>query len=145
MNNQKRPWFVQLCVLVMVGVLGSCSMTGEQLAYDELDSTDEDADKRVVLSQLHYEIETTGMGATCSSDIECRTIAVGHRPCGGPEFYHAYAVSTTNLTDLMRMVTRYNKMQNELKISGKEATECYVIQDPGARCDNEHCALNYIP
>lgn len=79
--------------------------------------------------------------AACDSDSQCRTVAVGHKACGGPAGYLAWSSkrsSEAKLKDLARRQAEAEKAENE----GKGLmSNCAVTVDPGAVCRAARCEL----
>ena len=74
--------------------------------------------------------------AVCTSDADCRTIAVGDKACGGPESYLAWSARQTDpqrLADAAQRYTSERKAQNQQ--SGM-VSNCAFVTDPGARCES---------
>ena len=71
--------------------------------------------------------------ASCRSDAQCRTIAVGQRACGGPEMYLAWSTRRTALADLERAVAAF-EAASQPALPGRSASICVFLHDPGAVC-----------
>lgn len=135
-----------LGVAVLALFLGGCAgMTGEQIASEETDPADENSVKYSKLNEMQMRIEMVTSESSCTSDFQCRTIAVGKRPCGGPEAFYAYSASNADTTTLIDMVSEYNRVQSSISVKRPRSAECRVITDPGARCVNQRCILKFIP
>lgn len=135
-----------LIVLALGGLLQGCAgISAEQVASDELDATDEEMLQRHQLSQIQLEIEELALRATCTIDAQCQTIGVGTRPCGGAEYYYAYSQGETDMTTLLELVSKYNQIQKKLPVKSAEMAECYHLSDPGARCVDRRCMINFVP
>lgn len=135
-----------LYVAVLAFFLGGCAgMTGEQIASEEIDTSDENSVKYGKLNELQMRIEMVTSESSCSSDLQCRTIAVGRRSCGGPESFYAYSASNADTTTLIDLVSEYNRLQSTIDPKRVRTPECRVITDPGARCVNQRCILKFIP
>jgi len=70
--------------------------------------------------------------AACDDDAQCRTIAIGTKACGGPEYYLAWS---TKRTDPIALVNAANETvappgarRSQLR------SNCMVVTDPGAFC-----------
>lgn len=79
--------------------------------------------------------------ATCTEHGQCRTVAVGANPCGGPQEYLPYSMMRTNEKDLLAVAERYKaERQAQNKASGMVST-CRYLPDPGAVCTSGSCQL----
>lgn len=79
--------------------------------------------------------------AACDNSQQCRTLAYGHKACGGPERYLAYSTrrsDSARLSDLARQLADERRRQDERE--GMMST-CSVVADPGATCRAGRCVL----
>lgn len=79
--------------------------------------------------------------AACDNSQQCRTLAYGHKACGGPEKYLAYSTrrsDSARLSDLARQLADERRRQDERE--GMMST-CSVVIDPGATCRAGRCVL----
>lgn len=83
-----------------------------------------------------------GVGAaSCTDSSQCRTLAVGERACGGPEYYLPWSSAVSRAEDLRSLAERYRQQRKaELAASG-ELSDCRMVADPGARCVASVCQL----
>jgi hypothetical protein len=73
--------------------------------------------------------------ADCSNDSQCRTIAIGMKPCGGPEAYLAWSTQNTDPAKLQHAVSNYNSVRSkEISPSSDRMSDCALVGDPGAVC-----------
>jgi hypothetical protein len=80
-------------------------------------------------------IESLVGDAACDADAQCRTIGIGHKPCGGPTRYIAWSTLRTDAQALQAAVARQAAEQRrEQTIEGRAST-CEVVPDPGAYCE----------
>ncbi|RUO78367.1 hypothetical protein [Pseudidiomarina taiwanensis] len=82
------------------------------------------------LSQLDKEIRSMAGTAVAQSAQQCRVVAVGSRPCGGPEYYLAYSVSSVDETQLLALVTEYSEMRQGFDAQQGIVGTCEVIPEP---------------
>lgn len=108
------------CVWVsMLGPMPGC-------AADTTAPADSAALHRAILAEIGE--------AGCDSDVQCRTIAIGAKACGGPQAYLAYSIKGTSEDRLHRLVARQREAQKaELARSGL-VSDCAMVSDPGAVC-----------
>ena len=91
---------------------------------------------------LWPQIQANIGAASCDSSAQCRTLAVGHKSCGGPESYVAYSTKSGDSARLVRLGEQYaaaRKAENER--SGM-VSNCMMMVDPGATCAANRCVLN---
>ena len=78
--------------------------------------------------------------AVCSTDADCRTIAVGDKACGGPESYLAWSARQTDPQTLAAVAEQYTSERKAQNRQSGMVSNCAFVTDPGARCENEHHA-----
>lgn len=90
--------------------------------------------------------------ARCTSDAQCRTVGVGHKPCGGPGGYLAWStLATPDEAALNQAVERHATAQREEQRRSGRQSNCIAARDPGARCaavpegGAKRCGLNGSP
>jgi hypothetical protein len=71
--------------------------------------------------------------ARCSGDHECRTIAYGSRPCGGPAGFLAWSVRGTDRSALESAL----RSASGAGAPGDRFSTCELLADPGATCRKE--------
>lgn len=95
------------------------------------------------LIALKADIQAIALTSICSEDFECRYIAFGSKPCGGPWEFLIYSTSidTINITAL---VERYNAMETEYNADCNPVSDCSTPQPPiGFGCENNQCIPIY--
>lgn len=73
--------------------------------------------------------------AVCTSDADCRTIAVGDKACGGPESYLAWSARQTDPQRLAAAAERYASERKAQNRQSGMVSNCAFVTDPGARCE----------
>lgn len=87
------------------------------------------------MEQLKTEIGT----AACDTVQQCKTVAIGHKACGGPESYMAYSTKASDGAKVERLAASYaDQRRTENAKSGMMST-CSVVLDPGATCSAKRC------
>ena len=77
----------------------------------------------------------------CSSDAQCHTLALGERPCGGPESYLPWSSGKTPQAELQALGERYKEERRAANTAGGRASTCQFMMDPGAVCRAGTCQL----
>lgn len=93
----------------------------------------------VAASSLMQQIQSEIGDAGCDTAQQCKTVAIGHKACGGPESYLAWSSKRSDgarIASLAAAHTAERKAQN-LK-SGMMST-CSLVTDPGATCSAGRC------
>ena len=76
----------------------------------------------------------------CESVQDCRAIAFGAKPCGGPWSYLVYSVRATDSARLAQMVARYNEREEELNREEGRMSDCAFVTEPELVCREGLCA-----
>jgi hypothetical protein len=74
-----------------------------------------------------------GDGA-CDDDTQCRTIAVGAKACGGPEYYLAWSTKRTDATALREAAASELTARRNMRVDPRAQSNCMIVADPGAYC-----------
>lgn len=61
---------------------------------------------------------------------QCRLIAFGAKPCGGPRAYLVYSMEATDSTDLARAVAMYTSEDARLNRVLGRASDCALVASP---------------
>lgn len=96
------------------------------------------ADSGATLQALMREIGQ----ARCDSTAQCRTIAVGHKSCGGPERYIAYSSTEGDGARIAELAARHASQRQAEAASDGRVSNCQFVTDPGARCVAQRCTPN---
>jgi hypothetical protein len=72
--------------------------------------------------------------AACERDDQCRTVAVGHKACGGPEAYIAWSTLRTDPKQLEAAAGAYGRRRDVDALPGRRVSDCLFVTDPGAAC-----------
>ena len=79
--------------------------------------------------------------AVCSSDAQCRTLAVGEKACGGPEVWWVFSMASAQADQLPGWAAELTALSRQRNRRGGIASNCQVQPDPGAVCVAQRCLL----
>lgn len=88
-----------------------------------------------LLQQLRSEIGT----AACDTSQQCKTIAVGHKACGGPETYLAWSSKGSDAGKVRTLADAYGAQRKSENIASGMMSTCSAVMDPGASCTAGRC------
>ncbi len=131
---------IRLSRMIPVIIMIVC-IAGLAACNDEEDPLDEAAD-RARLVKMETEIDDLIGEATCKDAKDCRSIAFGDKPCGGPWSYKIYSVSdldSLQLADLADLVDAYNKFNGVLNERYGWMSDCMVVMPPNIDCVEGRC------
>ncbi len=94
---------------------------------------------RVRLENLKSEIDAMIGEAECDGSDDCRYIAFGSKPCGGPWGYLVYSIAVTDSAALAEKVAEYNRAEDELNILLGLGSDCGIPSPPTVGCVQGRC------
>ena len=92
-------------------------------------------------SSLLPQITAMVGAAACTDSTQCRTLAIGAAPCGGPQSYIAWSAAQTPEAPLRALAERYQQEQRATNLSSGVVGICQMATDPGAVCRAATCQL----
>lgn len=90
---------------------------------------------------LYQEIQQEIGSAACDAPAQCRTLAIGHKACGGPERYAAWSTGASDAARLARLGAEYAAARKADNASSGMISNCMLVADPGATCSAGRCVL----
>jgi len=84
--------------------------------------------------ELRAEILRVIGNAPCRNDSQCRAIALGSKPCGGPEGYAAWSTAGTDARELDALAARYKEARQARNQRLGLVSDCAVVPEPPVRC-----------
>lgn len=78
---------------------------------------------------------------TCRDASQCRTIAFGSKPCGGPWKYLVYSTATTDSVQLDALVTEYNAREAAVNQQEGRMSDCSAVPRPRLVVVDGRCAI----
>lgn len=98
------------------------------------------------MKKLHSHIIEKSKNAPCVASLQCKTVGVGAKLCGGPGAYIPYSTTAANVRDFLNEANEFNElsrlgadlMSRDLGL----ASDCAIVSDPGAVCQANRCVLN---
>ena len=95
------------------------------------------------IQDLRISIEELAATSICSDEFECRSIAFGAKPCGGPWSYLIYTTSIDTI-ELETLVSEYNESENNYNLTCGAVSDCSVPTPPsGFSCEENQCIPVY--
>ena len=90
-----------------------------------------------LLQQLQAQIGD----AACDNSAQCRTLAVGSKPCGGPDRYLPWSTKRTDGVTLGKLAAQYAAARQIENRKSDLMSTCELVTDPGAICQQQRCVL----
>ncbi len=122
MNRLMVPVTAALLAVALVGA-AACNNESEYPPTSEKEDL-------ARLQAMEAEIDTLVGDAACEKDEDCRAIAFGDKPCGGPWSYKVYSVTSVDTLEVARLVAAYNKFNELLNQKHGWMSDCMVVSEP---------------
>ncbi|MCY3554167.1 MAG: hypothetical protein OXH56_02485 [Gemmatimonadetes bacterium] len=110
---------------------------GEQPVEEEEQRTEEG--DRAQLEKMRQEIDALIGDAAGASIADCRSAAIGSKPCGGPWAYIVYSASSTDPTELANRLAEYNAFEAEMNGLYGYVSDCSIPNQPVLVFRNGRC------
>ncbi len=92
------------------------------------------------LASVEAQLDATlQKAAACSADTECHSVAIGAKACGGPTGYRAYSDKSVSTADVDALAQRERDLAAQAARDSHEVSTCFMLADPGARCEQAKC------
>lgn len=127
-----RPFYLLLLPMALILMSTQCEDDILLVSCEE---------QRASLDVLGEEIEDLVNTSICSDEFECRYIAFGAKPCGGPWEYLVYSTSIDTLR-LQSLVNDYNNQEADYNLNCDVVSDCLFVGPPSALiCENDRCIV----
>lgn len=93
------------------------------------------------LTELNRTISLLSKDKSCDDINQCKSIAYGDKPCGGPYSYLIYSSKNTDSVKLLEKVKLYNKLERETNIKNNAVSNCMMILPPILVCNITQCDI----
>ncbi|MGB0981649.1 MAG: hypothetical protein ACPGUH_06065 [Winogradskyella sp.] len=91
------------------------------------------------LEDLRVSIKDFAATSVCDAEFECRYIAFGEKPCGGPWEYLIYTTSI-DTEQLELLVTEFNAQEANYNETCGAVSDCAITPEPtGFTCEDNQC------
>lgn len=99
-----------------------------------------------VLADISDDLLNMTGNASCTSDAQCSTVAVGYRSCGGPAWFLPYSTSETDGIELERVAAEHRRHSRSLVGLLGLISTCDALSSPNPMCVAGQCtAVNRYP
>lgn len=125
MRTHPMTYFIRVLVVWVVVLMAGCSPEPRDL--DEQ------------LAELEATIRQMIGEASCTTALQCRAIAFGNKPCGGPWEYLIYSTEDTDPQQFATLVETYYRLEGELNFQEGRVSDCEVPDFPLVVCEEQRC------
>ncbi len=127
---------IRLCGALLFAAAGSaCSGVNHSTPVAPAPAPVKAAAPANLLEQLRAEIGT----AACDAAQQCKTVAVGHKACGGPETYLAWSSKSSDGAKVQRLAEAQRAQRRAENTASGMISTCSAVMDPGATCSAGRC------
>lgn len=130
-SSFRLPWFI--CALTLSMMATACA--GDAATPPKADAAG--AGSAALLAGIEAEVGD----AACDGPQQCHSIALGAKPCGGPDGYIAWSSKRTDATRLRSLVAQHAAGRKAENLRGKLLSTCVIETNPGATCQAARCTL----
>tara|TARA_R110002049_G_scaffold285400_1_gene466265 strand:- start:13088 stop:13486 length:399 start_codon:yes stop_codon:yes gene_type:complete len=131
----KKPFLPLFLLLICL------SLVAFQCEDDDTPATQET--ERAELNILKSDIETLANTSVCNESTECKYLAFGNKPCGGPWSYLIYSTSIDE-EKLQDLVKEYNEKESAFNAKWGVFSDCAFVSPPSSvKCENNTCVAIY--
>ena len=95
----------------------------------------------VTEADVQKQIRAEVSDALCASDQQCKTLAVGQKDCGGPEYWLAWSTQQSKAESLQARAAELAALQRQRNEATGTRSNCRYMPDPGAMCVVSRCVL----
>ena len=129
-----RKTLISISLIALLALTQSCT----QANNDEAAQKAKSSQPQDLYSQIQETISVEG----CSSNADCALLAVGNKPCGGPEAYLAYSKNNTDVAKLENLGQQYSEQRKKYNQENQVMGTCVVTPKPGVSCVRNQCLTN---
>jgi hypothetical protein len=90
-----------------------------------------------LLDKIHAEVGD----AACGGPQDCHSIAIGAKPCGGPDGYLAWSGKRSDEKRLRALVEQHAAARKNENQRADANSTCVFETNPGVACQNARCVL----
>jgi len=127
----RRVAHISLFVLTLsAGLTGfrAWGLLSSSLNGSNVDAAQQDDSER--LKELHSVIEKEIGTPSANEPSQCKLIAFGSKPCGGPARYLVYSTMKTNEDRLKQLVSEFNQRAKKINEERKILSDCRFVTEP---------------
>jgi hypothetical protein len=139
MSNLYKSSFLLLAVTVVPMALAAHN-AGTSGGFTTAVCSARDQSDRERLRDLKRAIDVEIGEPRADSVAQCKYIAFGAKPCGGPWTFLVYSTTRTDESKLQRLVREYNALQKKINAEERLGSDCSVPAEPELVLENGVCA-----
>ena len=138
----RRIAHISAFVFALSAALSSFSTWGllpSNLSRFNLDAAQQSDFER--LQELRTLIEKEIGTPTANEPTQCKLIAFGSKPCGGPTRYLVYSMARTSEARLKQLVNEFNQLAKKVNEERKILSDCMFVTEPSVAFVGGVCTI----
>ncbi len=136
----RRTTYIASFVLALIaGIAGFHGRNILAPSATRLDAAQQDDSER--LKELGRIIEQEIGTPTANEPSQCKLIAFGAKPCGGPARYLVYSTEKTNESRLKQLVNEFNGLAKKINEERKIISDCMFVTEPKVELVDKVCKI----
>ena len=138
----RRTAYIASFVLALIAGLAafnSRSPLAPGVDTTRLDAAQQDDSAR--LKELGRAVEQEIGTPTANEPSQCKLIAFGAKPCGGPARYLVYSTEKTNESRLKQLVREFNGLAKKINEERKMMSDCMFVTEPKVELVDKVCKI----
>jgi len=92
-------------------------------------------------TRILYDITKELGEAKCKTDVQCKSLPIGHKSCGGPANYLVYSVIDSDEKRLLKLSKEHMLVHRQINRIKQLISTCEMLMPPPVACINEKCQL----
>ncbi|RUO74442.1 hypothetical protein CWI80_03630 [Pseudidiomarina sediminum] len=95
------------------------------------------------VAELDQQIRSMVGMAYAEDFAQCRLAEVGHRPCGGPQYFIAYSTASVDEKTLLSLIDEHRQLQQDYQQKHGVVGTCEVLQRPSLAYVDGRCVAQH--
>lgn len=124
--------------LLFTSLIISAGISLSACAQNNTQNSSESEVKPNTLAQLQEMISDK----SCQQDNQCRVVAIGQNPCGGPESYEAYSTLNSDEQKVRELAKNYTEQRKQENTAEKKIGMCRHLVKPAVACKAQVCQFS---
>jgi hypothetical protein len=138
------PRIAHAMLLLVIFLAGIAAFNGwhpltPRISTHRLEAFQQDDSER--LKELGRIIEQEIGTPTANESSQCKLIAFGSKPCGGPARYLVYSTEKTDESRLKRLVNEFNGLAKKINEERKMMSDCMLVTEPKVEFVDKVCKI----
>lgn len=90
-------------------------------------------------ASVRQQIDSLVENRSCQADVDCASVALGRKPCGGPWEYLVYSKANVPAKPLEHKIQEYDALDQSLNEAEQLVSTCDELPAPQPKCLSQTC------